>query len=83
MIVDVREPGEYAEYHVKGAINIPLTSLTGRAAELNDIPKDANIIVYCRTGSRSHVAKNILHEMGYDSITDGINKAQVEANYNL
>lgn len=83
VIIDVLEPSEFANGHVTSAINIPPQSLMSGAPELKDVPKDAEIIVYCRTGSRSNVAMNILKGMGYTNVTNGINKAQVEAKYGL
>ena len=81
-IIDVREPYEFQSGHVQGAINIPPDKLMAGEG-LSAIPKDAAIIVYCRTGSRSNVAKNILQGMGYQNITNGINKDQVEARFGL
>ncbi len=81
LIIDVREPFEYATGHVEGALNIPPDRLMQGATELNGVAKDTPIIVYCRSGSRSNVAMNILHQMGYTDITNGINKDQVEARF--
>jgi len=83
VIIDVREPAEYANGHVKGAINISQAELTSDTKKLNNIAKDAPIILYCQSGSRSNAFKNILESMGYTSITNGINKQQVEAKYGL
>lgn len=83
VVIDVREPREFAGSHVKGAINLSPANLMSGAPELNDIPKDANIIVYCRTGSRSSIAMNILHGLGFKNIVNGINEEQVEARYDL
>jgi phage shock protein E len=80
-IIDVREPDEFITGHVKNAVNIPPSSLMAGAKELDTVSKDTNIIVYCRTGSRSNVAMHILHSLGYTHITNGINKEQVEAKY--
>lgn len=79
IILDIREPSEYQNGHVEGAINLPPSSLMQGAPEIKDVPKDAQIIVYCITGSRSNVAKQILSQLGYKHITNGINKAHVEA----
>jgi phage shock protein E len=83
IIIDVRETQEYNEGHVPEALHIPPSELMAGAKELKDVPKDAKIIVYCRTGSRSNVAKHILSDLGYSDITNGINKEQVQAKYNL
>lgn len=81
VIIDVREKDEFLSGHVKGALNIPPQKLMGGAKQLAGVPKDANIVVYCRTGSRSNVAAHILHGLGYTNVTNGINKEQVEARF--
>lgn len=83
VVIDVREPNEFNDGHVSGALNIPPSSLMAGASELKDIPKNANIIVYCKSGSRSNVAAHILQNLGYTNITNGINKDQVKAKYGL
>jgi phage shock protein E len=83
IVVDVREPIEYRLGHVKGAVNIPPNQLMQGAPQLGDLPKDSPIIVYCRTGSRSNVAMNILNSFGFTNITNGINKEQVEAKFGI
>jgi phage shock protein E len=82
-IIDVRESEEFDEGHVNGALNIPPSLLMAGAKELDTVAKDSPIIVYCRTGSRSNVAKQILEGIGYTNITNGINKDQVKAKYSL
>jgi len=82
-VIDVREPEEFREGHVDGALNIPPSALMAGASELGTVAKDSPIIVYCRTGSRSNVAKQILESLGYTNITNGINKDQVIAKYGL
>ena len=62
MIIDVREPYEFKTGHVKGAINIPPAKIMAGAKELQDVPKDTELILYCHSGSRSNVSMNILHE---------------------
>lgn len=80
-IIDVREPEEYATGHVEGALNIPPSELMSGTNKLNAIPKDAEVILYCKTGSRSNVSKNIMQSMGYTNVINGINKDHVEAKY--
>jgi len=82
-IIDVREPDEYKSGHVSGAINIPPDQLLQGAPQLKDVTKDSAIIVYCRSGSRSNVAMNILQNLGYTNITNDINKGQVESKFGL
>lgn len=81
IFIDVRESYEFSAGHVKGAINIPTGDLMNGAEALNNIPKDAPIIVYCRSGGRSNMAMKILRQQGFSDITNGINQEQVEANY--
>lgn len=79
VIIDVREPFEYAGGHYPGALNIPPAQLMGGLPELADVPKDAHIIVYCRSGSRSNVVMHILRGRGYTNIVNGINQDHVAA----
>ena len=57
ILLDVREPDEFGEGHVAGAINIPLGTLRQRISEL---PHDSEILLYCSAGQRSHYATRIL-----------------------
>lgn len=74
-IIDVREPSEFEESHVEGAVNIPLGNIMQR---LDEIPKDDEVVVYCRSGGRAGVAVQGLGSMGYTNITNGINQTSVE-----
>jgi len=83
IFIDVREPYEFVTGHVRGAINIPPAKLMNGDKRLKDIPKDAEIILYCRTGSRSAVSAHIMKSMGYTNITNGINKDRIKAKYGI
>ena len=61
LIVDVRQPEEYAQGHVPGAKLIPLGQLESKLAE---IPDNAPVYVICRSGSRSKTASDILVKNG-------------------
>ncbi|WP_228514587.1 rhodanese-like domain-containing protein [Frondihabitans sp. VKM Ac-2883] len=50
VLVDVREPNEYATGHVAGAINIPLDTLPAR---VEDVPDAEPVYVICQAGNRS------------------------------
>ncbi|MBN1255719.1 MAG: hypothetical protein JXA50_10640 [Deltaproteobacteria bacterium] len=64
IILDVREPDEFGKGHIPKAINIPRGLLEFKVT--NEIPnKDANILVYCKTGGRSCLACSTLVTMGY------------------
>lgn len=79
VIIDVREPFEFTSGHVKGALNIPPAKLMAGAPELDSVPRDAAVIVYCRTGSRSAVSMTILQRLGFTNVVNGINKDHVNA----
>lgn len=80
LVIDTRSPMEYQMGHVNGAVNIPPEKFMagGLPAELADVAKDEEIIVYCLSGSRSNVVKQILGQLGYSNVTNGINKGHVE-----
>jgi len=61
-LLDVRDPDEYKEGHVPGAVNIPLDSLRAR---MDELPKDREIAVHCLVGVRSYFAGRILRQHGY------------------
>ncbi len=82
--IDVREPHEFTEGHVKDAINLPLSKLSSSPHQvLKDIPinEEVDIIVYCRSGGRAGVAISIMSSFGYKKLTNGINKQTVERLY--
>lgn len=65
IFLDVREPYEYNEERLKGAINLPKGMVSSKIAELFP-QKDAQVfIVYCRSGRRSLEATKVLIELGY------------------
>jgi rhodanese-related sulfurtransferase len=68
ILLDVRTPEEWADGHIDGATLIPLQELEARAA--SELPKDADIVVYCRTGNRSAQAADYLVGAGYTHISD-------------
>ncbi|NCI48590.1 MBL fold metallo-hydrolase [Sediminibacterium roseum] len=67
VILDVRKESEYANGHIKDAINIPLTDLTdpGSMADLDD---KHNIYVHCAGGYRSVIASSLLKKQGIHNI---------------
>lgn len=67
-LVDVRTPSEFAAGSVKGAVNIPLDKLP---SQLEKFKKKEQIIVFCRSGSRSEQAKRVLEQNGFKNVTNG------------
>jgi phage shock protein E len=63
MVLDVREPSEYATGHIAGSTLLPLHQLSSRVGEL---PKDREIICVCASGSRSSSAARRLASEGYN-----------------
>ncbi len=69
LILDVREPRERTGRlgKIPGSVNIPLGELKSGIARL-ELPKDAPIVVLCRTQNRSQEAYRQLQEMGYEDL---------------
>ena len=65
VIIDVRERREYENGHIKNSKNIPLSELRER---VNEIPKDAQVYLHCRTGQRSYNATLALQNLGYTNV---------------
>lgn len=64
-IIDVRERGEFANGHIKDAVNIPLSELRQR---INEVPKDKPVYLHCRTGQRSYNATLALQNLGFQNV---------------
>ncbi len=64
--LDVREPSEWNEFHIDWATLIPLGELAKR---VNELPKDKNIIVVCRSGNRSAQGRDILLKAGFEAVS--------------
>ena len=67
--VDVREPDEFAVGHIPGAKSLPLGDVLSRASEVMP-DKEANWLIYCRTGRRSADAVQKLDSLGYAHLYD-------------
>lgn len=65
VLLDVREPHEWAAGRAPGARHLPLGQLSGRA---NDLPADTPIVVVCRRGHRSARATAALTRLGFDAV---------------
>lgn len=64
LVVDVREPEEYVQGHVPGAVLMPLATVPARHAEL---PRDQAVYLVCAVGARSMQAARYLARLGYDA----------------
>ena len=61
LVLDVREPAEFAAWSIPSAVNIPLGELATRASE---VPAEREVVTVCATGSRSSSAAEILSRTG-------------------
>lgn len=77
VLVDVREPAEYATGHIEGAINIPRGVLEFEiqaSAELDSVTdpalaaRDRPLVLYCRSGGRAALAADSLGQMGFTRV---------------
>jgi hydroxyacylglutathione hydrolase len=67
LVIDVRAANEWSSQHLHESINIPLTQLQERIAE---IPHDRRIAVHCAGGYRSSLAISILNQQGIHNIVE-------------
>jgi hydroxyacylglutathione hydrolase len=67
VLLDVRNPREWAAKHIEGSVNVPLNHLQERIAE---IPRDGRVAVHCAGGYRSSSAVSILHQHGLTRLTE-------------
>ena len=67
VLVDVREAHEYQEVHARGAALMPLSEFE---SSYNTLPRDAEIILVCRSGARSEKAGQFLLDHGYSNVTN-------------
>ncbi|MCC7070701.1 MAG: FAD-dependent oxidoreductase [Deltaproteobacteria bacterium] len=64
VLLDVREPHEFARGHIPNAVNVPLSQLRAR---LDEIPRDRPVLVYCAVGQRAYFAQRQLLQHGVDA----------------
>ncbi len=76
VVIDVRKTVEYADGHVKDAVNIPLSTLTDPGSMAN-IEETDNLYIHCGSGFRSLIAASLLKRQGIHNlrnIVGGYNK---------
>jgi glyoxylase-like metal-dependent hydrolase (beta-lactamase superfamily II)/rhodanese-related sulfurtransferase len=67
VVIDVRKPNEFAEGHLNGARNIPLSEMAD-PGNLSMIEEDDNLYVHCTSGYRSVIAASLLKRQGIDNL---------------
>jgi hydroxyacylglutathione hydrolase len=80
VVVDVRRPTEFADGHVKDAINLPLNEMMDPAS-MSILEEDQNIYVHCAGGYRSVIGASLLKRQGIHNlrnIVGGWNKIKEE-----
>jgi rhodanese-related sulfurtransferase len=65
-VLDVRTQEEWDEFHIPGATLIPLDQLESR---VNEVPRDRDVVVICRSGNRSQVGRDTLLDAGFTRVT--------------
>ncbi len=69
VLIDVREPDEFREGHIEGALNIPRGVLEFKLSGAPELSaRDLRIVLYCKTSGRAALAAASLQEMGYLSV---------------
>lgn len=71
VIIDVRTADEFASGHVEGALNIPYEQIGQGIQSVKGLSKDSPVLVYCRSGRRSAIARATLEKQGFKNILDG------------
>lgn len=67
LVLDVRAPGERRGKYIEGSVHLPLNRLK---RQLNDVPRDRNVVLQCAGGYRSAIAASILANHGQTQIAD-------------
>lgn len=70
VLIDVRTDEEYAEYHIPGAVHLPLDDLSQHMAQIEALAGDDNkpVVLACRTGMRSAMAAEIIRYHGLSGL---------------
>ena len=77
VLLDVRTQEEFDNGHIPGALLLPYDEIDKKALQV--LPeKEKEIIIYCRNGRRSAIAKDSLEALGYTNVKDfgGMNRWQ-------
>jgi len=65
LLLDVRSAEEFAKGHIEGAKNISHSEIVKR---INELPKDIDLIIYCRSGKRAGIAAKLLTKYGFEKL---------------
>ena len=70
LLLDVREEEEYITGHAIDAVLFTLADINEESAAETIPSKSTPVMVYCRSGARSHAAAKLLDKMGYETVYD-------------
>jgi rhodanese-related sulfurtransferase len=65
VVVDVRQPDEFADGHLPGALLVPLNEVPAR---MDELPRDTDVFLVCRSGGRSRLAAEFLVAHGVRAV---------------
>nr|WP_209262360.1 rhodanese-like domain-containing protein [Thiorhodococcus minor] len=65
LLVDIRTPAEMGQGMIPDALQLPMHLIPMRMSEL---PKDRDVVLYCRSGARSYQACAYMMQQGYDRV---------------
>lgn len=68
VMVDVREPGEYVEFHAAGVRLIPVNTVMGEVQQIRDFAGDKEVLFICKSGQRSALAAEFATAAGLDEL---------------
>ena len=66
-LVDIRTPAEVAQAAIPNAIHLPMHLLPLR---MHELPRDKDIVLYCRSGARSYHACSYLAQQGFSNVSN-------------
>lgn len=66
-LVDIRTPAEVAQGAIPGSVPLPMHLIPLR---LGDLPRDRELVLYCRSGARSYHACAFLAQQGFDNVVN-------------
>ena len=73
LLLDIREPEEYVQGHIPGALNLPQAEL---ATRLDEVPRTATVYLVCGSGKRSLQATRFLRQIGYERVVNLVGGTQ-------
>ncbi len=67
LLLDIRTPGEVAGGVLTDAAHLPMDQIPAR---MHELPRDKEVILYCRSGARSYHACTYLMQQGFDNVVN-------------